>query len=89
MNFNENDLKTEENIMETIRGIIPKIVEVRLASSQMRKWLAKQGAEYAISEEEITEAIEALYKAESALGNAHQSILIAHATRKVMNNAEK
>lgn len=89
MNFNENDLKAEENIMETIRGIIPKIVEVRLVASQMRKWLAKQGAEYAISEEEITEAIEALYKAESALGNAHQSILIAHATRKVMNNAEK
>lgn len=89
MNFNEATLQTEENMMETIRGVIPKIVEIRLASMEMRQWLDKQGTELANANEDVAEAIEALYKAETAMGNAHQSLLVTHSTQMIIKNAEK
>ena len=89
MNFNDVTLQAEENMMETIRGVIPKIVEIRLAAMEMRQWLDKQGLELINANEEVEEAIDALYKAEAAFGNAHQSLLVTHSTQTIIKNAEK
>lgn len=89
MNFNDVTLQTEENMMETIRGVIPKIVEIRLATMEMHQWLAKQSLELTNANEDVAEAIDALYKVEAAMGNAHQSLLVTHSTQMIIKNAEK
>ena len=44
------------------------------------KWLSRQNSELELAANEIEEAIEALSRAETAMGNAHQNLLVSQAT---------
>ena len=75
-------IQKEEEMMTDIRAFIPKIVRIRLEAQKATAWLKKQNAELATASEEMLEAIEALYRAEAAMGNAHQYLLVSQATLK-------
>lgn len=80
MEAKDNVIKTEEQIIDAIRKSIPQIVKIRLDVMRMLKRVQSQDAELEIASEEITEAIEALHKAEQSMGNAQLSLLISQTT---------
>lgn len=70
----------EDRMMANIRELIPKIVGIRLEAQKAASWINKYDAELATASEEMSEAIDALYRAETAMGNAHQNLLVSQAT---------
>ena len=70
----------EDRMMVNIRELIPKIVGIRLEAQKAASWINKYDAELATALEEMSEAIDALYRAETAMGNAHQNLLVSQAT---------
>lgn len=70
----------ESEMMQSIRESIAQIVGIRLGAMKASKWLSRQNTELELAAEEIEEAIEALSKAETAMGNAHQNLLVSQAT---------
>ena len=72
----------ESEMMQAIRESITQIVGIRLDAMKALKWLSRQNPELELAAEEIEEAIEALSKAETAMGNAHQNLLVSQATLK-------
>lgn len=70
----------EDEMMDGIRELIPKIVSIRLDAQKAVKWLKRHESELETASEEMSEAIEALYTAETAMGNAHQCLLVSRAT---------
>ena len=72
----------ESEMMQSIRESIAQIVGIRLDAMKSSKWLSRQNPELELAAEEIEEAIEALSKAETAMGNAHQNLLVSQATLK-------
>ena len=72
----------ESEMMQSIRESIAQIVGIRLDAMKASKWLSRQNPELELAAEEIEEAIEALSKAETAMGNAHQNLLVSQATLK-------
>ncbi len=72
----------ESEIMELIRESINNIVGIRLKTMKAAKWLSHQNTELELAAEEMDNAIEALSKAETAMGNAHQNLLVSQATLK-------
>lgn len=78
----------EDRMMVNIRELIPKIVGIRLEAQKAASWINKYDAELATVLEEMSEAIDALYRAETAMGNAHQYLLVSQSTIKHDLNAE-
>lgn len=78
----------EDKMMTNIRELIPKIVGIRLEVQKVDTWINKYDPEFAAASEEIAEAIEALYRAETAMGNAHQYVLVSQSTIKHNLNTE-
>jgi len=72
----------EDRMMANIRELIPKIVGIRLEAQKAASWINKYDAELATASEEMSEAIDALYRAEAAMGNAHQYLLVSQSTIK-------
>lgn len=67
-------------MMKSVRESITQIVGIRLDAMKASKWLSRQDCELELAANEIEEAIEALSHAETAMGNAHQNILVSQAT---------
>lgn len=80
MESKERIIKKDSEIMQSIREIVTMIVGIRLEVMKASKWLSKQGVELELASNEIEEAIEALSRAETAMGNAHQHLLVSQAT---------
>lgn len=76
-------ISKEEEMMLSIRKFVPQIVALRLDAIQKEQWIQKQNDELTSASEEMAEAIEALYHAETAMGNVHQSLLVSQATLKI------
>lgn len=76
--------------MHSIRESTKQIVGIRLESMKALKWMSKQDMELELAASEIEEAIEALSRAETAMGNAHQNLLVSQATLQagLKDNAE-
>lgn len=72
----------EDRMMVNIRELIPKIVGTRLEAQKAAAWINKYDSELAAVSEEMSEAIDALYRAETAMGNAHQYLLVSQSTIK-------
>ncbi len=73
-------IRKESEMMESIRESIKNVVGIRLKAMKSAKWLTKQNTELELAAEEMDNAIEALSKAETAMGNAHQNLLVSQAT---------
>lgn len=78
----------EDKMMGNIRELIPKIVGIRLEAQNAAMGISKYDPEFATALEEMSEAIDALYRAETAMGNAHQYLLVSQSTIKHDLNAE-
>lgn len=78
----------EDRMMVNIRELIPKIVGIRLEAQKAATWINKYDSELAAVSEEMSEAIDALYCAETAMGNAHQYLLVSQSTIKHGLNTE-
>lgn len=81
-------IEKEDKMMGNIRELIPKIVGIRLEAQKAAMGISKYDPELATALEEISEAIDALYCAETAMGNAHQYLLVSQSTIKHGLNAE-
>lgn len=81
-------IEKEDIMMVKIRELIPKIVGIRLEAQKAAAWINKYNTELATASEEMSEAIDALYRAETAMGNAHQYLLVSQSTIKHDLNAE-
>lgn len=75
-------INKEDRMMVNIRELIPKIVGIRLEAQKAAAWLDQQDTELVTASEEMMEAVEALYHAETAMGNAHQYLLVSQSTLK-------
>ncbi|MCM1505443.1 MAG: hypothetical protein NC127_09635 [Muribaculum sp.] len=71
-------LRKEENMMESLRETIPQVVIIRLKAMKILKELQQGGAEHEMAAEELNDAVDALSKAETAMGCAHQNLLVSH-----------
>lgn len=71
-------LRKEENMMESLRETIPQVVIIRLKAMKILQELKQGGAELEMAAEELNEAVDALSKAETAMGCAHQNLLVSH-----------
>jgi len=80
METTEIIINDESEMMQSIRESITQIVGIRLKAMKASKWLSRQNSELELAANEIEEAIEALYRAETAMGNAHQNLLVSQAT---------
>lgn len=80
MEATEKIIKKENEVMRSIRESIKQIVGIRLEAMKTFKWVTKQDVELELATSEIEEAIEALSRAETAMGNAHQNLLVSQAT---------
>ncbi len=81
-------IEKEDKMMANIRELIPKIVGIRLEAQKAAAWISKYDPELATASEEMSEAIDALYHAETAMGNAHQYLLVSQSTIKHGLNVE-
>lgn len=77
-----NIINEEGAMMEYIRESITQIVGIRLKAMKASKWMSKQSTELELAANEIEDAIEALSRAETAMGNGHQNLLVSQATLK-------
>lgn len=80
MESKDTILQKEEKMMKDIRDFIPQVVVIRLQSMKLLKELQRQDNNLELATEEMAEAVDALQKAETAMGNAHQNLLISHTT---------
>lgn len=71
-------LRKEENMMESLRKTIPQVVIIRLKAMKILKELQQGGVELEMAAEELNDAVDALSKAETAMGCAHQNLLVSH-----------
>lgn len=71
-------LRKEENMMESLRETIPQVVIIRLKAMKILQELKQGGAELEMAAEELNDAIDALSKAGTAMGCAHQNLLVSH-----------
>ena len=75
-------IRKEADMMAATREVIAKIVAIRLEAQKIASWLKKQDAELGVAAENMADAIDALYDAEKAMGDAHQNLLVSQATLK-------
>lgn len=80
METTEIIINEESEMMQSIRESITQIVGIRLKAMKASKCLSRQNSELELAANEIEEAIEALSRAETAMGNAHQNLLVSQAT---------
>ncbi len=73
-------IRKESEMMESIRESTKQIVGIRLEAMKALKWLSKQDVELELAANELESAIEALSRAETAMGNAHHNLLVSQAT---------
>lgn len=85
--MNTKEIMTSEtSMMENLRQTIEMVVSIRLQVMKLTKQLKKCGIEVDVATEDMVEAIELLQDAETSMGNAHQNLLVSHATLKHEND---
>ena len=82
MGTTEIIINEETVMMQSIRESITQIVDIRLKAMKASTWLSRQSSELELAANEIEDAIESLSRAETAMGNAHQNLLVSQATLK-------
>lgn len=76
-----NEILTKEGMMEReVRDIIKQIVIICLEAMKLAVQSKSLGVDFVNAAEEMEDAILALYDVETAMGNAHQYLLVANAT---------
>lgn len=75
-------MKTKEQeivIMSELRDKVVDVVKIRLQLQNVSNWLAADQERFELIAESLEVAIDALYEAETAIGESHQHLLVAHA----------